>query len=29
MDAVERIVELRGGFYSFETDGPMIAKLSL
>jgi hypothetical protein len=29
MDAIERIVELRGGFFAFEDQGTMTAKLTL
>jgi len=29
MDAIQRIVSLRGGFEGFDDDGVMIAKLTL
>lgn len=29
MDAIERIVNLKGGFLHFQHDGPMVAKLTL
>lgn len=29
MDAVERIVKLRGEFHRFQDDGPMVEKLKL